>query len=310
MAADGLFVTSLSAEEQARYVGWLSVAFNVGKFVVQGLIVVFAGWLEARKGVIFAWRAALASLGAIMAALACYHANVLPLEPAPRAAESFANARAKWADVMKSFFTGDTFGWLALLIVLYRLGEGLTVRIVPLFLLDPRARGGLAFSTAELGVLYGGIGVGAFMIGALAGGALSAKVGIERSLFALYLAFNLPATMYLLLAWLRPVHPAVAAGAIAVEQLAYGVGFVGLKLAMMQSLSDGPYRTAHFAFATSLSGFASSLAGMASGWAQTLLGYRGLFLLALIAAAPGLAVIRSAFGEGAPHAVWRRRSAR
>jgi PAT family beta-lactamase induction signal transducer AmpG len=288
MAADGLYIGALDEEGRARYVGWISVAFNVAKFVVQGVLVVGVGVLESRGGVLTAWRSAFLVLAAIAAALALYHARVLPRDE-PETQASPTDTRSTWTRVVSSFLERPKIGWLVLLIVFYRFAEGQTVRIVPLFLLDPPARGGIGLSTSEIGIFYGALGAVAYMCGSLAGGAISSRFGLARALVPLSILFNAPAAIYGLFAWTRPESRGLVAAAVVADQISYGIGFIGLKLVMMESLATGRHRTAHFAFATSLSGFAATLAGMLSGSIQAFVGYRAFFVWALVAAVPGIA---------------------
>jgi PAT family beta-lactamase induction signal transducer AmpG len=288
MAADGLYLAALPPEGQTRYVGWLSVAFNAAKFVVQGVVVAVAGTLEARGGVLAGWQTAFLVLAAMVGALAVYHAKVLPGESESRPT-SVGEAASAWPKVTAAFFERSHVGRFVAVILLYRFVEGQMVRIVPLFLIDPASRGGLGLSTTEVGVLYGGLGACAFMCGSLAGGWLSTKLGLGRAFVLLSISFHLPAVIYSLLAASRPESRVFVAIALAIEQVAYGAGFVGLKLVMMRSLSEGPFRTAHFAFATSASGLAATIAGMLSGSIETALGYRAFFAWTLLASAPALA---------------------
>ena len=285
MAADGLYLRSLSPEAQARYVGWLSVAFNAAKLTAQGLLVVAVGLLEPVRGAGFAWQVAFGSLAAIMAALAAYHAYRLPADEVPAGDHPAGRPpiTSAFGTVLAAFFRKPGIAGLVALVVLYRLVEGQLTRIVPLFLLDGRAQGGLGLSTAELGASYGGVGVGAFMGGALLGSWLAGRLGERRAIVALCVAFNLPPLFYLLLAWARPEALAVVGGAIVLEQVFYGVGFVGLKLVAF-SLARGPYETAHFALATGLSGISAVIAGMFSGALQSTLGYPGFFACAAASA--------------------------
>jgi PAT family beta-lactamase induction signal transducer AmpG len=287
MAADGLYLAALTPEGQTRYVGWISVAFNLAKFVVQGVVVVVAGTLETRGGVLAGWRTAFLVLAAIAAILAVHHARVLPKDPQSRF-DSLAEAAAAWPKIVATFFEREHAGRFFAFLLFYRFVEGQMVRIVPLFLIDPAARGGLELSTTEVGVFYGGLGACAFMCGSLAGAFFSRKLGLGRTLLPLCLAFHLPAVVYLLLAATYAESRLAVGSAIAIEQVAYGAGAVGLKLVMMRSLSESSFRTAHFAFATSLSGLAAAIAGMLSGSIQIALGYRAFFVWTLFASAPAL----------------------
>jgi PAT family beta-lactamase induction signal transducer AmpG len=289
MAADGLFIRSLPAEAQPRYLGWLSVAFNAGKLTAQGLLVVVVGRISLWRGAHFAWQVAFGILAAITAGLALYHRHALPndepVSPAPR---SLRHMRTTTAQVVMSFFTNRRNAALLALIVVYRLAEGQVVRIAPLFLMDSRQVGGLGLTTSQLGVIYGGLGGIMVALGALMGGSLATRIGERRAVIPLCLCFNVPALVYLLLAGLAPSLPVIAA-AIVLEQMAYGVGSIGLKLAVL-SAAKGPYETAHCAFAGGLAGIGAIVAGMLSGTVQSTLGYLGFFAWALVAAGAPLIV--------------------
>jgi len=46
IAADGLYIASLSARQQAAYAGWQGAFFNVARFISLGGLVILAGCLE------------------------------------------------------------------------------------------------------------------------------------------------------------------------------------------------------------------------------------------------------------------------
>jgi PAT family beta-lactamase induction signal transducer AmpG len=50
IAADGLYIASLSARQQAAYAGWQGAFFNGAKFLSLGGLVILAGHLEQRVG--------------------------------------------------------------------------------------------------------------------------------------------------------------------------------------------------------------------------------------------------------------------
>jgi MFS transporter, PAT family, beta-lactamase induction signal transducer AmpG len=290
IAADGVFICSLSPESQARYLGWLSVVFHSGRLTAQGLLLALAGTFETRIGIVGAWRAVFAVFAGLSAALAFYHAWVLPGGEPERSPTSVGEVVATSRDVVTSFFKRPHIAGLLAFVVLYRAAEGQLLRMAPLFLIDREAQGGLGLSTSELGIFYGGLGASACMAGALIGGWISVRVGVRAALVGLCAAFNFPAVVYVLLAWWRPRSVAVVGAAIVFEQLVYGIGIIGLKLVMMQAVAQGRYQTAHFAFASSLSGLGAAAAGMFSGWLQASLGYRGFFVWTVIAAIPVLFV--------------------
>jgi PAT family beta-lactamase induction signal transducer AmpG len=76
------------------------------------------------------------------------------------------------------------------------------------------------------------------------------------------------------------------AGVVLIEKFGYGLGTVGMMLYMMQELSPGRYRTAHYAFATGIMALNMMLTGMVSGRIQTALHYPNFFLFVLLASIP------------------------
>src|SRR3974390_3459092 len=76
IAADGLYIASLSAKQQAAFAGWQGGFFNVARFASQGGLVILAGYLERRTDVPHAWMAIFVTMGAIMVAVSLYHARM------------------------------------------------------------------------------------------------------------------------------------------------------------------------------------------------------------------------------------------
>jgi hypothetical protein len=74
IAADGLYIASLSARQQAAYAGWQGAFFNGAKFLSLGGLVILAGFLEQRVGAPAAWATVFALLGSLLAGLGLYHA--------------------------------------------------------------------------------------------------------------------------------------------------------------------------------------------------------------------------------------------
>ena len=181
IAADGLYIASLSARQQAAYAGWQGAFFNAAKFLSLGGLVILAGYLEPRIGVTNAWSAIFGILGAALAGLALYHLWALPDTQSERPASRQAIV-ATLLDVIRTFFAKPGI-WMAIVfIILFRAGEGQIQTIGPLFLRDARALGGLGLSTAEVGAVYGTAGTLAFLAGSIGGGYFTAKLGLRRAM--------------------------------------------------------------------------------------------------------------------------------
>jgi PAT family beta-lactamase induction signal transducer AmpG len=292
IAADGLYIASLSPRQQAAYAGWQGGFFNVARFFSQGGLVILAGFLEARMDVPHAWMAIFAAMGLIMIGLSLYHSRVLPKGGAERRSESFRRMAATFGDVVVSFLKKPNIYLLLLFIVLYRAGEGQVVRIGPLFLVDQRSAGGLGLTTDQFGTIYGTLGTVAFIAGSVLGGYFTSWLGLRRALLPLIAVMNLPNLAYVYLSAVLPTNLWLVASALGLEMFGYGFGFVGVILLMMQEIAPGRYQTAHYAFANSLMNLGLMIPGTVSGKIQMAVGYRTFFVWALISAIPALVLAR------------------
>jgi PAT family beta-lactamase induction signal transducer AmpG len=296
IAADGLYIASLSARQQAAYAGWQGAFFNAAKFVSLGGLVILAGHLETRIGVAPAWSAIFALLGAAMVALGLYHLWALPASgergaaaPSPSSVRGIA---ATLADVIRAFFAKPGI-WMAILfIILFRAGEGQIQTIGPLFLRDAKAAGGLGLSTGAVGAVYGTAGTIAFLAGSIGGGYFTSALGLRRAMPWLILAMNLPNLVFYYLSVAQPSSLGVIAVALGAEMFGYGFGFVGVILFIMQVVASGRYQTAHYALGTGFMQLGFVLFKVISGDIQQALGYRHFFLWVICAALPVLVLSR------------------
>ncbi|MDE2182924.1 MAG: MFS transporter [Alphaproteobacteria bacterium] len=288
-AADGVYVTVLSPKQQAQYVGWQGAFYNVGKILSQGGFVWVAGLLEKDYGPVAAWTIAMAGFGGLMSLLCLWHLCFLPTGERAKRVSGRDNVRT-FFNVLVTFFQKKYILWGILFLVLYRFAEGQAIKIVPLFMRAARDHGGLGLSTEDIGLMYGIFPPVAFILGSIVAGYFTAGRGLRRSLVVLCAAFNVPFVVYLALALAQPTNLPTITAMVSLEYLGYGFGFVGLQLFMMQQIAPGPYRTAHYAFATSLMnlGFLvpSSISGMLSDW----LGYQHFFIWVMVATLPSFLV--------------------
>jgi PAT family beta-lactamase induction signal transducer AmpG len=90
--------------------------------------------------------------------------------------------------------------------------------------------------------------------------------------------------------------------AVAVEQFGYGFGFTAYSMVMIM-VSEGEYKTVHYAIATGIMALGMMLPAMFSGWLQERMGYSLFFLWILLSTIPGFVVtamirIDPSFGKG------------
>jgi PAT family beta-lactamase induction signal transducer AmpG len=293
IAADGLYIASLSAKQQAAYAGWQGAFFNGAKFLSLGGLVILAGHLEQQVGAQAAWATVFGLLGALMAALGLYHIWALPgLSTGAAPAASVQGGAAVLADVIRAFFAKPGI-WLGILfILLFRTAEGQVQTIGPLFLRDARDIGGMGLSTQEVGAIYGTAGTAAFLVGSILGGYFTSWIGLKRAMPWLILAMNVPNLVFYYLSMAQPASLSVVTASLAAEMFGYGFGFVGMILFIMQVIASGPYQTAHYALGSGFMQLGFVLSKVVSGDIQQALGYKHFFLCVLLSALPVLLLTR------------------
>ena len=301
IATDGVYITELSKTQQAQFIGWQGAFYNLAKLVATGGLVWFAGWLYERSSAagaasfdayVHAWTVVLAILCGLLVLIGLYHAKMLPSGGAAAEKHSLREGLRGLREVIVAFFAKKHIWYYIAFIILYRLGEGFVMKIVPLFLKADTAVGGLGLSNQQIGLYYGTFGAGAFLLGSLLAGYYIAARGLRRTLFTLCCIFNVPFVVYALLAFFQPSSMWFIAGGIVLEYFGYGFGFVGLTLFMMQQVAPGKHQMAHYAFASGIMNLSVMLTGAVSGYLSDWLGYKVFFLVVMLTTIPAFVMTR------------------
>ena len=310
VAADGVYMASLSKEDQARYIGWQGAFYNIAKIAATGGLVMLAGVLikhftgdvstldtaaaavAKRQGTVMAWTVIMAVIGVIMVLLGLYNAKFVPADRRDTSTErpGLKETMVELGNVFVDLFRKRHIIYYILFIILYRFAEGFVMKIVPLFLKADRANQGLGLSEEQIGLCYGTFGAAAFVIGSILAGYYVAHRGLQKSLFSLCCVFNLPFIAYTLLAIYQPESLWLIGGGIVLEYFGYGFGFVGLTLFMMQQIAPGKHQMAHYAFASGIMNLGVMLPGMLSGYVSDWLGYRDFFIFVLVCTIPAFLI--------------------
>ncbi|HEX6241427.1 MAG TPA: MFS transporter [Polyangiales bacterium] len=289
IAADGVYIAAMSETQQAQFVGVQGICWNAGRLLASGVMVECTHWMHETLALSWhrTWMLVMLALGGVMALFGVWHWRVLPeVDHATRHRQSLRGAATAMLDTWLTFLRKPHIWMMLAVTFFYRFGEGFVEKIGPLFLMDARSAGGLGLDNAALGRINGGYATVGFLSGALLGGLFAAKRGLRRSFWLLALALNVPHVTYLFLALAMPENHSLIALVVTIEKLGYGFGSVGHMLYMMQQVAPGPYRTAHFAFATGIMGLCMMLTGMLSGMLQEQLGYQQFFVFVLLASVP------------------------
>lgn len=297
IAADGYYMMELDSSDQSLYVGIRSAFYRLATIIGQGGVVMAAGWMETAFGnVPRAWAVTFLILSALFFAVAVYHSRILPRPAADRPSGTVPGTTEKDGSytkhgasrILREFI--GTFGsffrkkdvWIAVtFILLYRFPEAQLVKMINPFLLDPASEGGLGLSTAQVGLVYGTIGIIGLTLGGILGGVLVSRYGLKRCLWPMALALTLPCGVFCWMSMAQP-DPASALNLILInacvfiEQFGYGVGFTSFMLYMMY-FAEGPSKTSHYAICTAFMALGMMIPGMFAGALQEWMGYTGFF---------------------------------
>ena len=294
IALDGLYMAELSEQDQAKYIGWQGAFYNIAKLVATGLLVYLAGVLidareaagaTAGEAALHAWTIIMGAAAVLLIILGLYHRFSLPAGLKAEGAEK-KSAGEELKAVIGDFFTKKHIWLYIAFIILYRLGEGFVMKIVPLFLKADTAAGGLGLSEQQIGLYYGTFGAAAFVLGSLLAGYYISHRGLKKALFSLVCIFNLPFLVYAWFAWAQPSSALLIGSGIVLEYFGYGFGFVGLTLFMMQQVAPGKHQMAHYAFASAIMNLSVMVTGAVSGFLSDALGYKMFFIVVMFATIP------------------------
>jgi PAT family beta-lactamase induction signal transducer AmpG len=293
IAADGFYMLALSKHQQTWFVGIRSTFYRIA-MVSGGILIMLAGYLESRlKTIPVAWLLTFITIAVLYFLFFLYHKFILPY-PAADGSNPMNSSSTFLHDFKQTFiqfFKKEKIGIILSFLLLYRLAEAQLVKIAPLFLLDTKEAGGLGLTTTEFGMVYSTIGVIMLVAGGITGGLVAARQGLKYWIWWMALALNLPDFVYLYFACYLPDNFLLINIGIGLEQFGYGFGFTAYVLYMIY-ISEGRFKTAHYAIATGFMAMGLMIPGLFSGWLQELLGYKQFFGWVVIATIPGIALLK------------------
>lgn len=286
IAADGFYMLSLTHSEQAGFVGIRSTFYRLASIFGQGVLVAIAGTIELKyNNIPLSWTVTLAVSSIIFTIITLYHIYILPKPASDKSVLTNSSAKAKeifieFGRTFSTYFTKPGV-WLAIVfMLLYRLPEAFLLKMCMPFLVANKGVGGLGLSTAEVGIVYGTIGVIALTIGGILGGVFASRVGLKRSIWWMAGCMTLPCLTFIYLAVYQPDNIVTISSAIAIEQFGYGFGFTAYMLYMMY-FSEGEFKTSHYAICTAFMALSMMIPGMFAGYIQEALGYINFFWMVI-----------------------------
>ena len=175
----------------------------------------------------------------------------------------------------------------------YRLGDAFLEKIITPFLIGNTSTGALGLTTGQLGFIKGTLGLGAIIAGNLSGGWFLGKYGFKKCIWPFAIILILPNFFYAYMAWAKPSITVVAA-LISLEHLGNGLAMMAFSIFVMY-VSQGPYKTSHYAISTGIMALGMMIPSMLSGKIQVLLGYETFFIIAALFSLITLAIVPLTF---------------
>ena len=295
IAADGFYMLGLDEHKQAFFVGIRSTFYRLANIFGQGFLIMAAGNLQVlfRGSIKYSWMLIFYGVAALFIALTLYHKCTLPMPDSDENRKK-VSGREIWKELchaVRTFIFVDSpdnkyklrpeavAGLLFML--LYRMPEGLLVKITPLFLIDKAEEGGLALSPQEFGLVQGTVGVIGLTIGGILGGVAAGKHGLKQWLWPMVVAITIPDLVYVYLSYFTSASLLTINVCVFLEQFGYGFGFTAYMLYLIY-YSNGKYKTSHYALCTALMALSMMLPGLVAGALQEWLGYKLFFIVVML----------------------------
>jgi PAT family beta-lactamase induction signal transducer AmpG len=188
------------------------------------------------------------------------------------------------AQPFAEFFTREGAVALLLLVVFYKLGDAFAGNLTTTFLLR-----GPGFSLTEVGAINKGFGLAATIFGALAGGALMAKMRLYRALLVFGLLQAVTNLGFMLLAASGKSY-ALMVTVIGLENLCGGMGTAAY-VALLMALCDRRFSATQYALLSALSAVGRVYVGPVAGYLVAGVGWETFFFFTFLIALPGLALL-------------------
>lgn len=196
----------------------------------------------------------------------------------------------------KEFFQrrGVLSGAIVLLfIVIYKYPDGLGNNMATPFLLQT------GFSQTEIGVVLGGVGIIATIVGVVVAGGFIARAGINRSLWIFAVLQAVSNLAYYVLALIGNDRTAMVV-TIVIENFCVGLVTAGM-LAFMMSVTNKRFSATQFALLSSLAAASRDVLVAPAGKLAETLGWPGFWLLSVAAIIPAFLLLPFVAPWGADH---------
>jgi MFS transporter, PAT family, beta-lactamase induction signal transducer AmpG len=296
IAIDGYYLEAIPArEDQALLSGYRVLAYRLAMVFARSGIVALAAWFMgsvAAGSPYHAWALAFSITGAVLGSIAITHLFVLPKVGSPKAdvESQFARARRVFKQGFLTYLAQPKIGIILAFITLYKVGDELLFSMVTPFMLRE-----LRITGEQYAWISGIVGAAGTVVGAMWGGWLIKRMGLRRAMWPLTVAMNLNIWLYVWLSYAKPDPStmsgiSIIAGIHGIEQIAAGLGSAALLVFLLTTCSQ-EYRATHYAVGSAIMSIPGTLVGGQAGRIVESIGYTNLYIIAFVAALPGMALI-------------------
>jgi PAT family beta-lactamase induction signal transducer AmpG len=186
-------------------------------------------------------------------------------------------------DPLSEYFRRENALFILAFILFYKIGDSMASAMTTPFYLA------IGFTKTQIGAVVKIFGTGAVIGGALTGGVLMLKLGINRGLWIFGVLQALSTACFAILARIGP-DLNVLAGVIAFENVSSGMGTAAF-VAYMASITNKKFTATQYALLTSLMAFPRVLAAAPTGFFAKRLGWEEFFIFCALIALPGMLML-------------------
>jgi MFS transporter, PAT family, beta-lactamase induction signal transducer AmpG len=265
----------LDKEEQGPGAGISVAGYRIAMIVSGGLALIIVDEYQASWWTIYTIMAVLMVVG-----VAATWAAAEPAVPGKLPLTLAAAVREPLAD----YFSRNGAWLFLLVIILYKLGDAFAGSLTTAFLLR-----GPQFSLADVGWANKWLGAIATILGAIAGGALLARLRLYRALL-LFGALQAITNLGYMLVAMAGKNYALMISAVAAENLCGGMGTAAF-VALLIALCNRRFSATQYALLSALASLGRVYVGPVAGALVASYGWTWFFFLTFLIALPGVAML-------------------
>lgn len=184
---------------------------------------------------------------------------------------------------LTEYFSRNGALWILAFILMYKIGDTMASAMTIPFYLD------IGFSKTEIGTVVKLFGFWATIAGALIGGVIMIRLGINRSLWVFGFLQAISTAGFALLARIGYSIPALSV-VIGFENLSSGMGTAAF-IAFMASITNKKFTATQYALLTSLMAVPRTVASAPTGFLAKNMGWENFFIACTLIAIPGMLLL-------------------